>query len=204
MDIRNCLHMVFYVKDMIYSLKGILLHKKTGFVVVETGGVGFRVGVPEGIAADLPPVGKLVSLFCHLHVREDALDLYGFKTEKELSLFESLISVSGVGPKSAINIMNIAAADQLIAAINEGRTELLIKASGIGRKTAERVVLELKGRLDFGDSSRTISLMESDVDLEETLVGLGFTKQQAKVTVSKIDPKIKGFNERLKEALKKK
>jgi Holliday junction DNA helicase RuvA len=189
---------------MIYTISGKLLYKKSHFIVVETGGIGFRVTVPETVSTDLPSAGGAVMLFTHLHVREDALDLYGFKTEKELSLFESLISISGIGPKSGINIMNIAPADQLIAAINEGRTELLVKASGIGKKTAERVVLELKGRLDFGDSSKTLSLMEGDLDLEETLVGLGFTKQQAKATVSRIDPKIKGFNERLKEALKKK
>jgi Holliday junction DNA helicase RuvA len=189
---------------MIYSLSGKLLHKKQHFIVVEVGGVGFRVTVPETVSQELPPVGGAVSLFTHMHVREDALDLYGFKTERELSLFTSLISISGIGPKSGINIMNVAQVDQLVAAINEGRTELLVKASGIGKKTAERVILELKGKLDFGGSSKTISLMEGDIDLEETLVGLGFTKQQAKATVSRIDPAIKGFNERLKEALKKK
>ncbi len=189
---------------MIYSLSGKLLHKKQQFVVIETGGIGMRVTVPETVGQELPSVGSPISLFTHLHVREDALDLYGFKTEKELALFESLISISGIGPKSAINIMNVAHVDQLVAAINEGKTELLIKASGIGKKTAERVVLELKGRLDFGGASKTISLLEGDIDLEETLVGLGFTKQQAKATVSRINPDIKGFNERLKEALKKK
>lgn len=189
---------------MIYSLSGKLLHKKQQFIVVDVGGVGFRVTVPETVNQELPAVGVAVSLFTHMHVREDALDLYGFKTEKELSLFESLISISGIGPKSGINIMNVAQVDQLVAAINEGRMELLVKASGIGKKTAERVILELKGKLDFGGSSKTISLMEGDIDLEETLVGLGFTKQQAKATVSRIDPSIKGFNERLKEALKKK
>jgi len=189
---------------MIYTISGKLLHKMLHFVVIETGGLGLRVTVPETVYQELPPVGSLTSLFTHLHVREDALDLYGFKTEKELSLFESLISISGIGPKSGINIMNVAQVDQLVAAINEGRTELLVKASGIGKKTAERVILELKGKLNFGDSIRTLSLMEGDIDLEETLVGLGFTKQQAKATVSRIDPNIKGFNERLKEALKKK
>ncbi|MDO8601756.1 MAG: Holliday junction branch migration protein RuvA, partial [bacterium] len=155
---------------MIYSLSGKLLHKKPHFIVIEVGGIGLRVTVPETVSQDLPPAGNSVALFTHLHVREDALDLYGFKTEKELFLFESLISISGIGPKSGINIMNIAQVDQLIAAINEGRTELLVKASGIGKKTAERVILELKGKLNFGDSSKTLSLMEGDIDLEETLV----------------------------------
>lgn len=161
-----------------------------------------KVYIPAAVASDLPPVGTNVDLFCHLHVREDALDLYGFLTEAELGLFEALISVTGVGPKSALNIMSVTRADQLAAAINEGRTELLTKASGIGRKTAERVVLELKGKLSFGSTARTLNLLESDLDLEEALVGLGYSKQQAKAAISRIDPKLKDFNSRLKEALR--
>lgn len=189
-------------KNMIYSLSGKLTAKKEHFAVVLVGGLGMKVYIPAAVASDLPPVGTNVDLFCHLHVREDALDLYGFLTEAELGLFEALISVTGVGPKSALNIMSVTRADQLAAAINEGRTELLTKASGIGRKTAERVVLELKGKLSFGSTARTLNLLESDLDLEEALVGLGYSKQQAKAAISRIDPKLKDFNSRLKEALR--
>ena len=171
--------------------------------MVDVGGVGFKLFIAETTFANLPKEGSKITLLCHLHVREDALQLYGFLSDIELSLFESLISVSGVGPKSAISIMGVTPADQLIAAIHEGKTELLSKASGVGKKTAERVVLELKGKLAPSGASRTLSLMQSDMDLEDALVGLGFTKQQAKVAISRIDPKIKDFNERLKAALKK-
>ena len=96
-----------------------------------------------------------------------------------------------------------AATDRLVAAINEGQTELLTKVSGIGRKTAERVVLELKGKLKLEGSPHLVSLMESDAELEETLVGLGYTKPQAREAVKRINPEVTGFKERLKEALKK-
>ena len=187
---------------MIHSISGKLIAKKAGYAVLEAGGVGFKIYAPLSVVASLPAIGTTVHLFCHLHVREDALDLYGFLTEVELGLFESLISVNGVGPKSAMNIMGVAKADQLIAAINEGKTDLLSRASGIGKKTAERVILDLKGKLSFTDSGQTLTLMESDLDLEETLVSLGYSKQQAKTAISAIDPSIKSFNERLKAALK--
>jgi Holliday junction DNA helicase RuvA len=132
------------------------------------------------------------------------LDLYGFLTEKELLLFESLIGVSGVGPRSGLNIMAVASISQLIAAINEGRADLLSKAGGVGRKTAERITLELKGKLAFSDSEKSINMMESDIDLEETLVGLGFSRANARNAISKIGSEITDFNERLKIALKHK
>jgi Holliday junction DNA helicase RuvA len=187
---------------MVYSVKGELLVKKEGFAVVSVGGLGLKIYAPLPVMASLPDVGMKVELFCHLHVREDALDLFGFSTEAELKLFESLISVNGVGPKTAINIMGVAKGDQLIAAINEGKTDLLVRASGIGKKTAERVVLDLKGKLSFVDNTQTLGLMESDLDLEETLVSLGYSKAQAKAAIAKIDPAVKGFNERLKAALR--
>jgi Holliday junction DNA helicase RuvA len=135
-------------------------------------------------------------------VREDANDLYAFLHDEELSLFESLISISGVGPKSAMSVMGVAPTAEIIAAINEGRTDLLSKASGVGKKTAERVVLELKGKLTFADTTGVISRMEGDVELEETLVSLGYSKQQARAAIQKLDPSLKEFNERLKAILK--
>lgn len=187
---------------MIYSLSGILKAKKQGYAVIEAGGVGYKVYCPLFVLSGLPPTGEAVTLLTHHHVREDSADLYGFLNDQELSLFESLISISGVGPKSGMGIMGVAGVNELVAAINEGRVDLLTKASGVGKKTAERVVLELKGKLTFADTTATIGKMESDVDLEETLVSLGYTKAQARASIAKIDPTIKVFNERLKAALK--
>jgi Holliday junction DNA helicase RuvA len=187
---------------MIYSITGVLKAKQQGWAVIEAGGVGYKLYCPLFVLSSLPAAGETVTLLTHHHVREDSQDLYGFRADQELSLFESLISISGVGPKSAMGIMSVAGINDIIAAINEGRVDLLTKAAGVGRKTAERVVLELKGKLTFGDTSAAIGKMESDVDLEETLVSLGYSKAQAKASIAKIDPGIKDFNERLKAALK--
>ena len=187
---------------MIYSLTGVLKTKQQGYAVVEVNGVGYKVYCPLFVLSGLPATGEVVTLLTHHHVREDSEDLYGFLADQELSLFESLISISGVGPKSGMGIMGVAGVTELVAAINEGRVDLLTKASGVGKKTAERAVLELKGKLTFADTSGTIGRMESDVDLEETLVSLGYSKAQAKAAIAKIDPTIKVFNERLKAALK--
>jgi len=191
-----------YTKVMIYSILGAIISKNKGFTVVEAGGVGYKVTCPLSVLSRLPSVGEQVKLLTHHHVREDANDLYGFLTDTELSLFESLISISGVGPKSAMGIMGVAAVTDLIAAINEGRVDLLTKASGVGKKTAERVVLELKGKLTFADTSGMISAMEGDLELEETLVGLGYSKAQAKSAIAKLDPALDNFNEKLKAVLR--
>lgn len=188
---------------MFYTISGILAAKKEHFFVVEAGGVGYKLHASKAAATKLPSVGTQMKVFCYLAVKQDALDLYGFLSEKELELFERLISVSGVGPKSALNILGVAAVDPLVAAINEGKIDLLTRVSGVGKKTAERVILELKGKLTLPGSGEMITLMESDVELEETLVGLGYTRAEAKAAVAKIDPAVSGFKERLKEALKK-
>ena len=187
---------------MIYSLSGILKLKQAGFAVVEIAGIGYKVFAPLSVLAGLPATGEPVSLLVHHHIREDANTLYGFSTDQELMLFESLISISGIGPKSAMGVMGVASTAEIVAAINEGRTDLLSKASGVGKKTAERVVLELKGKLTFADTSATIGGMEKDMELEETLVGLGYSKAQAKAAIGKLDPVVKDFNERLKAVLK--
>ena len=196
--------MIFsYNVVMIYSLTGKLVSKHENFFIIETSGIAFKIFSSAGVLANLPTLGNQFKIFTHLYVREDALELYGFLNEQELGLFEKLNSVTGIGPKSALGILGIGKIDQLIAAINEGRTELLTRASGVGRKTAERIVLELKGKLSLTASPQALSLMESDVELEETLMSLGYNRVQAKTAISNIDPKITNFKDRLKEALRK-
>ncbi len=188
---------------MLYSITGTVVVKRDTLLVLDVSGVAFKLFVGKHALAQFPDVGSVATAFCFLYVREDALDLYGFSSAKELELFERLLGVSGVGPKTGIGLLAVAPCDQLVAAINEGRTELLTRVSGVGRKTAERVVLELKGKLSLTASPQLLTLMESDVELEETLTNLGYSRAQARVTVSKIDPKVTGFKERLKEALRK-
>lgn len=186
---------------MIYYLNGKFVSKKENFIVIDVGGVGFRVCAP-GIYKDLSS-GADIKLFCYLYSRQDgSLELYGFLTEPELVLFEKLNSISGIGPKSALGVLSIAKVDQLIAAINEGKIDLLTRASGIGKKTAERIILELKGKLAAGKSAELVQAMESDADIVDALVNLGYSKETAKRAVSRIDSKITSFEQRFKAALK--
>ena len=187
---------------MLYSISGKLAGKSDHFAVLEAAGLGLKISVSARTLERLPKTGEAVKLFSHLHVREDALELYGFLSEEELRFFELLISVSGVGPKSAIAILNIADIKELAAAIKENRPDLLTRASGIGRKTGERIVLELKSRVESPRAGLTVQKMESDVDIVETLAGLGYKRQEAKDALAKVDEKIVDLEERLKAALK--
>lgn len=189
---------------MLYALSGTLIAKQSPFLVVAAGPWTVRVHATPQTLASTGAIGSAVKLFTSLYWREDVgPELYGFLAERELELFEKLLSVSGVGPKSALAILGIAKPDQLIAAINDGRTELLSRASGIGRKTAERIIIDLKGKFAKVVSAQSLELMESDAELEDTLVALGFSKSDARARIAKLDPKVTGFKERLKAALKK-
>ncbi len=192
---------------MIHSIFGMVAQKAENFLVVETsGGVGYKIFMSKAALPNVSGVGINAKFFIYLQHRDDAMTLYGFLSARELELFERLISVSGVGPKSALGIMGVANVDQLATAINEGKAELLTRVSGVGKKTAERVVLELKGKLSLSGTAtavQTLGLMESDADLEDTLVSLGYTHGEARGAIVKIEPSVIGFKERLREALKK-
>ncbi|MDP3999474.1 MAG: Holliday junction branch migration protein RuvA [bacterium] len=187
---------------MIYSLKGKLIAKRENFFVVEVGGVAFKVFSSANVLKSLQQIGAEVNVFTYLHVREDALELFGFLNPDELRMFELLNSISGIGPKSALGILSVDKMENLKAAIVEGRPELLTKASGVGQKTAERVILELRGKLKQEGAKELVGMMESDGDIVEALAGLGYTKNQAKQAVSKVGAKITKTEDRIKEALK--
>jgi holliday junction DNA helicase RuvA len=186
---------------MIHSLRGIVSLKEAQYAVLEVGGVGLKVYAPNRTLRALP-TGEIASLFSHLHVREDALDLYGFLLQEELKFFELLIGVSGVGPRSALAVLDVAELEELGAAIEGQRPDLLTKASGIGRKTAERIILDLKGKVTAAESATVVRRMEGDSDLAETLMSLGYRREQAKAAVGNVDPSIKDLESRLKAALK--
>ncbi len=187
---------------VIYSLSGKLIYKKEHYIIVDVSGVGYKIFISPKTHEELPEINKAVKIFSYLNVKEDALDLYGFMRESDLTFFEKLITVNGVGPKSALAVMSVAPVDQLMAAINEARPELLTRASGVGKKIAERLVLELKGKLPMIQSTEAVGQMESDMELEDVLVGLGYNKNIVKGVVKKIDQKIFGLESRLKNALK--
>ncbi len=191
-----------YNDSMIYGLSGQIKAKGENFAVLELHGLALKVFAPGRTLARLPAAGEKTELYTHLHVREDALDLYGFTDRSELGFFEQLISVSGVGPRSALSILDVADFKDLIAAVAEGRPDLLTRASGIGRKTAERIVLELKGRVKSEKAAASVSKMETDSDLVEALSGLGYRREEARAALEKVPPEDKGLEDRLKAALK--
>lgn len=187
---------------MIYSVSGKLAAKGRNFAVVEAAGVGLKIFVHQRALSSLPPIGEAVKFFTYLNVREDLLDLYGFLSQEESDFFQLLTSVSGVGPKSALAILDVAPMKDLTAAIKEGRPDLMTRASGIGSKTGERIILELRNKVKAEQSEESVKKMESDADIVETLTSLGYRREEAKVALQKVDEKITSLEVRLKAALK--
>ena len=187
---------------MLYCVSGKLILKGENFLVVEAGGIGFKIFASSQTIRRAGPLGSEKKFFTHFHVREDAMELYGFLSEEELSFFELLISVSGVGPKSALSIIDVADLEELSAAIQEGRPDLLTKASGIGRKTAERIIVELRNKMTSSRSGAVVEKMETDVDLVEALSNLGYRREEAREALAKGPKEATGVEARLKEALR--
>jgi Holliday junction DNA helicase RuvA len=167
---------------MIGQLRGQILRKSPQEVVLDVAGVGYRVLIPVSTFYRLGEPGADVSLRVHTHVREDALALYGFASDSEQALFERLIEVAGVGPKLAINILSGIEAPELRAALREGDLARLTRIPGVGRKTAERLVLELKDKmpaLGAGDGAPAAAPTGLKQDLLAALVHLGYSRPEA-------------------------
>jgi len=166
---------------MIAHLRGILLAKHPNQAVVETAGVGYDVTISVPTFSDLPAVGSNVALHIHTHVREDMIALYGFLRPSERLLFEKLITVSGIGPKLAITILSGMAADEMVGAIRGNDVTRLIRIPGIGRKTAERMVLELRDKLPevAPAAPATPALNAVEEDVLSALINLGYQRAPA-------------------------
>jgi Holliday junction DNA helicase RuvA len=179
---------------MIAFLRGKLLEKHPNQVIVDTAGVGYDVVIPISTFSALPDAGAEVSLRIYTHVREDALALFGFFTAEEKTLFEKLISVSGIGPKLAITVLSGLATPALIDAIRGGQVEQLVRIPGVGRKTAERMVLELKDKLEGlggGSAPASVSVKSEpaltgiEQDVLSALLNLGCNRASAEAAVRK-------------------
>jgi Holliday junction DNA helicase RuvA len=174
---------------MIALLRGALVEKHPNQAIVETGGVGYDVTIPVSTYTQLPEAGHEVKLRIHTHVREDALALYGFLTQDEKALFEKLIGVSGIGPKLGITILSGLAAPDLIGAIRRGEVDRLVRIPGVGKKTAERMVLELRDKLPQAAGEEAAepaaSLSAVDQDVLSALLNLGCARPQAETAVRK-------------------
>jgi holliday junction DNA helicase RuvA len=178
---------------MIAHLTGALFSKQPNSVIVEVGGVGYELTIPLSTFYDLGEEGSPVALRVHTHVREDALQLFGFRTEREKKLFLYLISISGIGPKLAITILSGMSADELIPAIRNNELARLVNIPGVGRKTAERLIVELKDKLaalsspEMEEQFRTAAGPASQTaiadDIVSALVNLGFLRAAAEKAV---------------------
>lgn len=184
---------------MIGRLKGQIVGRGTDWVLLNVSGVGYKVFVLPGVSEEMR--NKETVFFTHLYVREDMMNLYGFLNEDQLELFELLISVSGIGPKAAMGVLSISDAKSIKQAIAEGRGDLLRGVSGIGRKMADRMILELKNRVQI-DESYTLpkALTPQDEEVIQALVNLGYRKGEVSQVVVKISPELK-TEERVKKAL---
>lgn len=186
---------------MIHGLSGKVKRLGLNYVVIDVSGVAYKVYVPIN-EEHLPREDQDIDLYTYLHVREGGMDLFGFFAEEGLQLFEALISVSGVGPKSAMSILGVGSVDQITAAIAKGEPELLQRSSGVGRKTAERIIVELKDKVVPSGGREAVRLAESDQDVFEALLSLGYPRRRAETVLREIDSKFTDVRDRLKEALR--
>ena len=181
---------------MLGSIKGTITHKDDKYILVENAGLGYRVYV-YGDTLLASTVGQDIHLFLYTHVREDAFDLYGFPSMPELSFFELLITVSGIGPRGALGILSVASVESLRRAIKSSDTGYLTKISGIGKKTAEKIALELRDKITGVVESDTTD----NLDALEALQALGYRENDIREALRAVDPK-DPTNTKIKEALK--
>ncbi|MGZ4817321.1 MAG: Holliday junction branch migration protein RuvA [Terriglobales bacterium] len=170
---------------MIAHLRGKLIAKHPNQAIVETGGVGYDVTITVPTFSDLPASGHEVALYIHTHVREDAIALFGFLRAEEKQLFEKLISVSGIGPKLAITILSGMPTADMVSAIRGNDVARLTRIPGIGKKTAERMVLELRDKLEgFGAAPAVATATPAEEDVLSALVNLGYQRAAAERAVA--------------------
>ena len=198
---------------MISFVRGRLAFVTENTVELDVGGIGYEVFVPTTVLSALPPKGNDVELFTYLNVKEDEMTLFGFLTRDALSVFKLLISVSGVGPKGALGLLSAVSPDDLRFAVLSSDVKLLSKAPGVGKKTAERIVIELRDK--FGKEAETKAIgreiegnavfSESDPrqDAVLALIELGFSGADAYKAVRELDPALNDAEQMLKQALKK-
>lgn len=180
---------------MIYSLKGVFLHSESGFVVVECGGVGYKCLTTVNTQRNLPTLGETVTLYTHLNVREDALDLFGFLTQGELNCFKMLTAVTGVGPKVGLAILSELAPEQVALAVSANDCKTLTRAAGVGMKLAQRIVLELQDKvkrvafsgLPEGQAAGVLSAAGNAAEAVNALSVLGYSPSDAAQVVAKLD-----------------
>jgi holliday junction DNA helicase RuvA len=186
---------------MIGKMRGKVAEKGAGFIILDVGGIGYKIYVTASTYQKIKEE-KECEFKTHLAVREDSLTLFGFAKNEELRIFEMLILVSGIGPKSALAILSLTDANTLASAIVNGESSYLTKVSGIGRKNAEKIILELKDRLGGVVSEQGKGNFTADSEALEALEALGYSVREARDALKQVPHEIEDMGERLKEALK--
>ena len=196
---------------MIGRIRGVLVDKKPPEIQIDVAGICYEVQVPMSTLYQLPELGKEITLHTHFVVREDAQLLYGFFEEKDKSMFRSLIKINGVGPKMALGILSSMEANEFVRAVRSNDIDAMVKMPGIGKKTAERLLIEMRDRLkgwddEEGGTQMPVSAGASITsDAETALISLGYKPQQAAhaiAAVLKINPEIQGSEELIRHSLK--
>lgn len=187
---------------MISKLDGKIVYVSEKFLVINVVGVGYKVSSTSDILTTAK-IDNDISLWIYTAVRENAIELYGFRNMDELSFFELLLDVSGIGPRSALGILGIAPIETLRRAIATGDTTYLNKVSGIGKKTAEKIIVELRDKFAmYKDDSLSDGEIRDEEDVLEALKSLGYSQNEARDALKKISNETKGANARIKEALR--
>lgn len=188
---------------MIASISGTILVRNERSLIVGVQGIGYEIYATP-LVLEKVKVGQEITLQTHLHVREDVMELYGFLASEELRFFRMLLQVSGIGPKSALAVMSLASVADLKRAISRGDASLLTKVSGIGTKTAERLIVELKDKLDSIEQVTPGSLADNlgDHQAIDGLVTLGYTQREAREALRQVDKDVSEVKDRIRAALK--
>lgn len=175
---------------MISFLRGVFLNIEENRVILDINGVGYEVFVPSGVVESLPPFGHEVEVYTYLYVRKEFLQLYGFLSSQERNLFRLLLKIPGVGPRVALTILDVLPGEKLLAVVSEGNLEGLLQVPGIGRKSAQRLLFELKEKLPqyFGEKKREEESAEKPTyeEVFEALLALGYSRQEAGDILNKI------------------
>jgi len=185
---------------MISRLSGKIIHKDQRFIVLDVGGVGYKIAVTADTLASARE-NELAAFWTHLAVRDDALEFFGFREKETLNFFEMLIGISGIGPKTALAILTAANPGVIRRAVASGDTSYLVKVSGLGKKKADKIVLELKDKISAIDTAEGGAGSREDVDVIEALKTLGYSADDAREALKQVDKKISGTSERVKAAL---
>ncbi len=196
---------------MISFIKGELVSVKEDKIIVEAGGIGYNIFVPTSLLPNLPQTGSEVKIYTYLNVREDAMNLFGFLNEDDLDMYKMLLGVNGVGPKAALGVLSNISTNDLRIAIVSDDAKTIAKAPGLGNKTAQKIILELKSKIDL---EATLGNIESDASIPasindddrneavQALTALGYSASESMKAVRKVPMDVKGADAILKQALK--